>query len=116
MPAYFQATIELRVEHVDSFCQNMQRILPIVEGAGWKLIDAYLQSTGRLYTAIDIWELPDLNHYERGMQMLMTHPEYVEINAVLARAVERETIVFMNRAPYLDARTRTPWVSRTVMR
>lgn len=104
MAAYFQTTVELRAEHVESFCQVMRRIVPIVEAAGWKLLDAFMQSTGRLNTAIDIWELPDMNQYELGLQILTTHPEYAEIGAVLARAVERETIVFMNRAPYLDVR------------
>jgi hypothetical protein len=103
MATYFQTTIELRAEHVESFCQVMRRIVPIVEAAGWKLLDAFMQSTGRLNTAIDTWELPDMNHYELGLQTLMTHPEYAELGAVLACAVERETVVFMNRAPYLDA-------------
>ena len=103
MAAYFQATIELRAEHVDNFCQVMRRIVPIVEDAGWELLDSFLQSTGRLNTAIDIWELPDMNHYERGLRALTEHPAFVEISAVLVRAVQRETIVFMSRAPYLDA-------------
>lgn len=103
MAAYFQTTVELRAEHIESFCQVMRRIVPIVEAAGWKLLDAFLQSTGRLSTAVHIWELPDMNHYELGMQGLTLHPDFVAISAVLARAVERETIVFMNRAPYLGA-------------
>jgi hypothetical protein len=103
MAAYFQATIELRAEHVDSFCEAMRRVVPIVEDVGWKLLDGFLQSTGCLNTAIDIWELPDMNHYERGLQTLVAHPAFAEISTVLTRAVQRETIVFMNRAPYLDA-------------
>jgi NIPSNAP len=102
MPAYFQATIELHAEHVDSFCQVMRRIVPIVEAAGWKLLDGFLQCTGRLNTAIDIWELPDMNHYERGLQALAEHPDFAEISALLARAVQRETVAFMNRASYLS--------------
>ena len=110
MAAYFQATMELHPEHIDSFCQVMRRVMPIVEDAGWRLLDAFMQSTGRLNTAIDIWELPDMNHYERGLQALAEHSEFAEISAVLARAVQCETIVFMNRAPYLDARTQTVFI------
>lgn len=103
MTTYFHATIELRAEHVDLFCHNMQRLLPIVAASGWKLIGAYMQSSGRLFTVIDIWQLDDLNHYERGLQALTTHPDYPVIAAAIALAVERETIVFMNHAPYLPA-------------
>ena len=104
MTTYFQATIELRGEHVELFCKNMrERVLPIVEGKGWKLIAAFIQSSGRFNTAIDIWQLEDLNHYERGLNALTTHPDYPIIAAALALSVERETVVFMNRAPYLSA-------------
>ena len=101
---YFQATIELRGEHVELFCQNMkERVLPIVERVGWKLIAGFMQSTGRFNTVVDIWQLDDLNHYERGLQALTSHPDYPVIAAAIALAVERETVVFMNRAPYLPA-------------
>lgn len=104
MTTYFQATIELRADRVELFCQNMQqRLLPIVESVGWKLIGAYMQSTGRLNTVIDIWELEDLNHYEHGLKTLTEHPDFPDIAAAIALAVERETLVFMNAAPYLPA-------------
>jgi len=106
---YFQATIELRGEHVELFCRNMQeRLLLIVEGIGWKLIAAFMQSSGRLNTVVDIWQLDDMNHYERGLHALTTHPDYQVIAAAIALSVERETIVFMNRAPYLPAQRMLP--------
>ena len=102
MTTYFQATIELRAEHVELFCRNMQeRVVPVVEAIGWKLIAAFMQSSGRLNTVVDIWQLDDLNHYHKGMHALTSHPDYPQIAEVIAMSVERETIVFMNRAPYL---------------
>lgn len=62
-----------------------------------------MQSSGRLNTIIDIWQLDDLNHYDRGLQSLIAHPDYPVIAAAIALSVERETIVFMNGASYLPA-------------
>lgn len=100
MTVYFQATIELRAEFVQTFCQTMERTIPILEGAGWKLIGAYIQRTGRLHTAIDVWELEDYNHYDHALKVLTSHPQFAEIGAGLAKSIERETTVFMDRAPY----------------
>jgi hypothetical protein len=101
MAVYFQATIELRAERVAKFYRTMETILPIVERAGWKLAGAYTQRTGRLHTVIDLWELEDLNHYDRGLKALGGEKNYAEIAAALAECIERETTVFLDRAPYM---------------
>jgi hypothetical protein len=101
MAVYFQATIELRAERVAKFYRTMETILPIVEKAGWKLAGAYTQRTGRLHTVIDLWELEDLNHYDRGLKALGGEKNYAEIAAALAECIERETTVFLDRAPYM---------------
>jgi hypothetical protein len=101
MAIFFQATIELRAEGVSKFLQTMEIVLPIATAAGWKLKGAFLQRTGRLHTVIDIWELEDYNHYDRGLQAIAANARFPEIAAALAETVERETTVFMERAPYM---------------
>ncbi len=101
MAVYFQATIELRAEGIAKFYQTMEIVLPIATAAGWKLRGAYMQRTGRLHTVIDIWELEDFNHYDRGLQAMARHARFPEIAAGLTESVERETTVFMDRAPYM---------------
>ena len=101
MAVYFQATIELCAEGVAKFIQTMEVVLPIAQSAGWKLVGAYMQRTGRLHTVIDIWELEDYNHYDRGLQAIAKSPNFPQIAAALAETVERETTVFMDRAPYM---------------
>ncbi len=101
MAVYFQATIELRAEGVAKFIQTMEMVLPIARSAGWKLVGAYMQRTGRLHSVIDIWELEDYNHYDRGLQAIAQSPNFPQIAAALAETVERETTVFMDRAPYM---------------
>jgi hypothetical protein len=101
MAVYFQATIELRAEGIAKFLQTMEMVLPIAERAGWKLVGAYMQRTGRLHTVIDVWELEDYNHYDRGLKAIAADERFPQIAAALAETVERETTVFMERAPYM---------------
>ncbi len=75
--------------------------LPILEAAGWRLAGAFVQRTGRLNTVIDLWELEDFNHYDRGIRALTGHVDFAGIAATLAETVRNETIVFADRAPYM---------------
>jgi hypothetical protein len=50
---------------------------------------------------IDLWELEDLNHYDRGLKALGGEKNYAEIAAALAECIERETTVFLDRAHYM---------------
>ena len=101
MAVYFQATIELRADAVETFLHTMEIVVPIAEKAGWKLTGAYMQRSGRLHTVIDIWELEDYNHYDRGLHAIAADPRFPQISAALAESIERETTVFMQKAPYL---------------
>lgn len=104
MAVYFQATIEVRAAGFAKFMETIARVVELAEGAGWELVGAYVQRSGRLQTVIDIWKLEDFNHFDRGMQALRESPQFAEIGAALAETVERETIVFLDAAPYFVER------------
>ena len=101
MPVYLHATLEIRASELDRFCRTMEEILPIVENAGWKLQGAFVQRTGRLHTVLDLWELEDFNHLDRGLQAIASHPRGGELRKVLAETVISETLVFAGKAPYM---------------
>jgi tRNA(Leu) C34 or U34 (ribose-2'-O)-methylase TrmL len=101
MSVFLQATLEIRAGEFARFCQTMKEILPIVEGEGWKLDGAYVQRTGRLHTVIDLWELEDFNHFDRGVQAIATHARGTALQAALADTVISETVVFATKAPYM---------------
>lgn len=101
MAIYAHATLEIRASEFDRFCRTMAELLTIVEAVGWKLAGGYVQRTGRLHTVIDLWELEDFNHFDRGIQAIAAHPRGDEIRAALAEAVIAETVVFATKAPYM---------------
>lgn len=101
MSVYLQATLEVRAGESALFFRTMEEILPIVEDIGWKLVGAFVQRTGRLHTVIDLWELDDFNHFDRGIKAIGAHPRGGELQKGLAASVISETVVFADKAPYM---------------
>ena len=98
---YLHVTLEVEAGAMGRFNDAMTQALPILEGAGWRLAGAFVQRTGRLNTVIDLWELEDFNHYDRGIRALSGHEAFARIAGVLAETVRNETIVYADRAPYM---------------
>lgn len=101
---YMQSTLELKADGVARFTETMKRIVAVVEGEGWHLVTAVMQISGRLHTAIDLWEMEDMNHYQRALGALRADRRFPEIAAVLASTIERETVVFGVRAGWVPER------------
>ena len=101
MARYIQSTLELRPGDMTRFNAVMSELVGIVEAEGWKLVTAVSQVSGRLHTAIDLWLIDDMNHYMKGISAVHAHPKFTEISKVLAKTIERETLVFGIRAPWV---------------
>ena len=82
------------------FTEIMGENVTILEAVGWKLDAAYMNFTGRLNTVVDVWLLEDYNHFDRGIQALMSHPRFPAISKVLGETVRNETLVFMQKFSY----------------
>jgi hypothetical protein len=100
MAVYLHATLEVRPGQFTRFCETMDGIASIVEAVGWKLDRALVQRTGRLNTVIDLWQLEDFNHFDRGIQAIAAHERAEELQAGLAETVQAEALVFATQAPY----------------
>lgn len=98
---WMQSTLELRPGDAARFLAAMRDVVAVVEGEGWLLVTAFEQITGRLHTAIDVWRLPDLDAYTRGLAALRGHARFPDIAAALADSIERETVVLGTRAAWL---------------
>ncbi|MEO8812613.1 MAG: NIPSNAP family protein [Caulobacteraceae bacterium] len=98
---FLQATIELRGAGLGDFLEIMGEAVPILEKQGMKLVCALIQRTGRLNTVIDLWQLDDFNHFDRALAVLAAHKDFERIKEVLDRTIERETLVFAAKAPYM---------------
>jgi hypothetical protein len=100
MSIFLQATLEIDGAGYARFVQAMARWVPIIEESGWKLNAAYMHRTGRLNTVIDIWELEDLAHMDRGFAHLMSHPDFAQFKQVLDETVKSETLVLLQKFSY----------------
>ena len=100
MSVYLQATLEIDGAGYSRFVETMREWVPIIEQCGWKLSAAYMHRTGRLNTVIDIWELEDMGHMDRGFQALMSHPRFAEFKKVLDETVRTETLILLQKFSY----------------
>lgn len=98
---FLQSTIEVRPEHAAAFHEVMKEIVAFQQDEqGWRLNAGIAQFTGTLSTYIDIWEMEDAAHFQRGLFALRSHPEIGRIREVLSKAVIRETLVLGAPAPF----------------
>ncbi len=100
MTTYLHVTLEVHATEMARFKAVMARATPVLEAAGWKLVGAFQQRTGRLNTLIDLWELEDMNHYGRALGALAAHPDAAELIHEINACVASETIVFADRIAY----------------
>lgn len=101
MSTYLHVTLEVKAAGLARFSAIMGEAVSILQGNGWKLAGAFVQRTGRLNTVIDLWELEDFGHFDRGLQAFIAHPRFAQIKAVLDDTVLSETIVFADKAAYM---------------
>lgn len=102
MTVYAHVTIEVASAGFARFLAAMPQAVEFLEReAGWRLAGAFIQRTGRLNTVIDLWELADMNQFDRGLQLLLAAPFYPAFQQVLNEAVLKETIVLAQKAPYM---------------
>ncbi len=101
MSIHMQATIEPNPEGLPQLLAVLAEMVGILEAEGWRLAGAFQQRSGRLQTIIDLWELDDYNHYARGLQALSRHARFPAIAQVLAANIRSETLVFLDKAPYM---------------
>jgi hypothetical protein len=100
MSLNMQSTLEVEAVGFGRFMALMGELVPILEGVGWKLEGAFMHTSGRLNTVVDLWRLEDYNHYGRGLETLMTHPEFPRFSQTLGEVVRNETVVFLQQLQY----------------
>jgi hypothetical protein len=100
MSIFLQATLEIDSAGFQRFVGIMAEWVPIIESFGWKLNAAYMHRTGRLNTVIDVWEVEDMAHIDRGFQQLIAHPRFGDFKKVLDETVKSETLVVLQKFSY----------------
>jgi NIPSNAP len=98
---YVHATIKLRnPSGVERFCEAKAKIVPILETSGWKLVGAWGTILGRMYTLINVYEVPSLESYLETAAKWKDTADGKAFRTVAAEVVEEETISVMRKLPY----------------
>ncbi len=100
MAVFLHVTLEVKSAGMTRFVEAMGEAVPILQSHDWVLVGAFVQRTGRLNTVIDLWQLEDFGHFDRGLKALIADPRFAPIKAVLDETVDSETIVFANALSY----------------
>lgn len=99
MPYVF-AHIQLHPGKVERFTELIENIAPILSNAaGWKLVGSYVNTIGRIDSAIDIWEVPDANAVETMFEKAGSDPEFRKWAPVVAECIASETLQLMAKLP-----------------
>ncbi len=102
MSVYMHVTLEVKGAGLQRFLAAMADAKPVLESAGWELVGAFVQGTGRLNTVIDLWRLRDMNHYQDAMATVREWSGFPAFKQALDECVLSETIVFAAKASYMD--------------
>ena len=100
MPAYCVARIKIRYGKIPEFIAAMERLVPIMEEKGWKLLGAYQTVIGNIHEAYDIWELPDANAVGAGLAAAAQDVKFHELMPDLVDAIESESLTLVAKTPF----------------
>jgi hypothetical protein len=100
MAVYCVARIGIRYGKVAEFIDAMQRLVPIMDEQGWKLVASYQTVIGNIHEALDIWELPDADAVGVGLAGAAVHPRFGDLLPDLAAAIESEELTIVAKTPF----------------
>jgi hypothetical protein len=100
MAVHLIARIEIRSGQTGRFMQAMPEVAAAAVEAGWKLDGSYMQRTGRVNTLVNVWELEDYGHLDRGWAAMADNPRFQAVAAILGEAVVNETLTFADKLSY----------------
>jgi hypothetical protein len=102
---YLHVTLEIHAAGLTKFLDAMEKTaVPFLEREGWRLTGAFVQRSGRLGNVIDVWELEDFQHFDRGLKAFGADPSFAAFKQVLEETVISETVVFCDAASYMHAK------------
>lgn len=97
---YQHVTLKIRYGKIAQFHEAMSHVVPVMENVyGWKLIGAWDMLVGRLFTVIDLWQIPDANAIQ-CVAGAYSHPDIVPWVPTLMECIEEESFQLLVPAPY----------------
>jgi hypothetical protein len=93
----------LKLKHgagIERFVEAKAKQVPVLESYGWKMRGGYAAVIGRVYTVVNIWEVPGADAFLESAAKWRTTPEGQAFRAVTAEVVEEEVVSLMRALPY----------------
>lgn len=97
---FLHATIKVKHGQLERFVAAKSAQVPVLTRYGWKLVGGWTTVFGRLYTVINIWEIPDADTFMRTAAQWRESPEGQAFRAVTAEIVEEEVVQLMRSLTY----------------
>jgi hypothetical protein len=98
---YVHAT--LKIKHgggFERFCEAKAKQVPVLEGYGWKLVGGWGTIFGRVYTIVNVWQVPTADVFLETAAKWRASPEGKAFRMVTAEVVEEEVVTLMKSLPY----------------
>jgi hypothetical protein len=92
---YLQASLKLRAGKLEDFVSMLNKLAPVLERHGMKLMGSYASVIGRLNTVVDFWELSSAD----VLQKALADPEVAKYGPLIAEIIEDETVTLLNKLP-----------------
>lgn len=97
---YLHATIKVKHGQLDRFVEAKAQQVPVLEGYGWKLVGGWANVFGRIYTVVNIWEVPGMDAFLESSAQWRDSPQGRAFRAVTSEVVEEEILALMKSLPY----------------
>src|ERR1019366_7517400 len=91
------ATIKVKHGKLQQFVESYAKQVPVLEGYGWKLVGGWTNVFGRVYTVVNMWEIPGADTFLETSAKWRDTPAGQAFRAVTAEVVEEEVAFLMRR-------------------
>jgi hypothetical protein len=94
------ATVKVKHGKLQQFVEAYEKQVPVLEGYGWKLVGGWTNVFGRVYTVVNLWEIPGADSFLETSAKWRDTPAGQAFRAVTAEVVEEEVAFLMRKLPY----------------
>jgi hypothetical protein len=94
------ATIKVKHGKLQQFVEAYEKQVPVLEGYGWKLVGGWTNIFGRVYTVVNMWEIPAADTFLETSAKWRDTPAGQAFRTVTAEVVEEEVALLMRKLPY----------------
>jgi hypothetical protein len=90
-------SFDLEFGALERFEEAMRTVIPALSGQGWRLVGSYRFATGDVHSAVNLWQLPDLESMRTaGPRARAADPGLAAVVAELIKVIRTETVELLS--------------------